>query len=149
MSQQATAVQADIVIEHKVYELPTAELHTARITRIEDLGVVKSELYGDQEKVKLHYLITDAKSSKGEELFVFETCSKSIGEKARLGKRLRSLGVNTDKSAGPVHMKDIVGMDVTIGVVHNTKGDKTYANIDYVAPLKSSKRQVATPVAEV
>jgi hypothetical protein len=144
----ATEVQKSIVVEPKVYELPSAELHTALITKVEDLGIVESELYGNQHKVKIHYKITDEKSSKGEDLFVFETCSVSLGEKARLGKRLRALGVDTD---GKVDLAEIVGFQVNAGVIHNKKGEKTYANIDFVSRIKGTaqtKKNVATPVVE-
>lgn len=143
---QATEVQSSIIIEPKQYELPSAELHTAILTRVEDLGLVESELYGAQEKIKIHFKITDEKDSKGNDLFVFQTCTKSLGEKARLGKLLRSLGINTD---GPIDLVELINMPVNVGIIHNKKGAKTYANIDFVARIKSVKKLTAAPVAEV
>jgi hypothetical protein len=128
-----TATQAPIIVEPKVYELPTAEQHVATITKVEDLGMVTSDLYDPAHMVRFTYVIEDQLDSKGEKIFVSERMTTSLGQKARLGKRLRSLGIDTKQ---PLDITQVLGMRVNAGIIHNVKGDRIYANVDYTSRIR-------------
>jgi hypothetical protein len=145
MTQTATKVQAPVVIEAKVYELPEVGLHVATILSVEDLGMVKSELYGEQRKVRITYRIEDENGADGTPMLVFETFTASFGKKARLGMRLRSLGVNTDQPS--LDISEIAGMRINVNIVHNKNGDRTYANVDSASRIRKSS-VAATKIAE-
>jgi hypothetical protein len=147
MTQTATKVQGPVVIEAKVYELPEPGLHVATIVSVEDLGMVKSELYGEQRKVRITYKIEDENGADGLPMLVFETYTASFGKKARLGMRLRSLGVNTDQPA--LDISEIVGMRINVNIVHNKSGDRTYANVDSVARIRKSSIATARLAEEI
>jgi hypothetical protein len=136
MAQVATEVQKDIVATPVVYELPEIGSHTSIITKVEDRGDIPNDKYGPQHMIKIHVLIDDEKSSKGEDLYVFQNASLKLGEKARLGKFLRGLGIATD---GPVNLKDLVGRRILTNVVHAKVGDKVYANIESVSSIRAAK----------
>jgi hypothetical protein len=144
MAQTATPVQQSIVVAPKVYELPEPGMHIAKITRVEDLGMVQSDAYGAQHKIKIHVLIEDEKTSKDEQIFVFQTCTLSLGQKSRLGTFLRQLSIPTD---GAFDLADLVGMRINANIVHTKSGDKTYANIESVARIRT--KNVATQVTEI
>lgn len=137
MTPTATQVQKPVVIEAKVYELPEPGLHTATIQAVDDLGMVRSEVYNKEiRKVKITYLITDEKAKDGSDLLVFENMSASFGQKARLGLRLRSLGIDT--SVSKLDIGELVGMKINANIIHNKVGDKTYANIDSTSRTRRS-----------
>lgn len=141
MAQNTTQVQESIIIEPKIYELPEVGNHVATITRVEDLGIVKSELYGPQHKVKIHVRIDDEKTSKGETIVVFQTCSMSLSPKSRLGTFLRQLGIPTD---GAFDLADLAGMRINANIIHNKSADKTYANIESVSRIRTKTATVVT-----
>lgn len=143
MAQTASQVQESIIVAPKVYELPEVGFHVATITRVEDLGMVKSDLYGEQHKIKIHIRIDDEKDSKGNTLFVTQTSSLSLGQKSRLGTFLRQLGIPTD---GAFDLADLVGMRINANIIHNKSGDKTYANLESVGRVRA--KNVATEVKE-
>jgi hypothetical protein len=144
MAQNATHVQESILVAPKVYELPEVGGHIGTITRIEDLGIVHSDAYGDQHKIKIHIRIEDEKTSKDEVIFVFQTCTLSMGAKSRLGTFLRQLGLPID---GALDLADLAGMRINVNIIHNQNGDKTYANVESVSRIRGNKT-VATPVVE-
>ena len=148
MTQTATKVQAPVVIEAKVYELPEVGLHVATILSVEDLGMVKSELYGEQRKVRITAIrIEDENGADGSPMLVFETFTASFGKKARLGMRLRSLGVNTDQPS--LDISEIAGMRINVNIVHNKNGDRTYANVDSASRIRKSSVAAAKLAEEI
>jgi hypothetical protein len=141
LTQVATEVQKSIVATPAVYELPEVGSHTSIITKVEDRGDVPNDKYGPQHMVRVHILLDDEKSSKGESLYVFVNASLKLGEKARLGKFLRGLGVATDS---PVDLANLVGRRILTNVVHNKVGDKTYANVESVSSIRAAKTTTKT-----
>ena len=99
------------------------------------LGLVEG-IHGAKEKVRIHILVTDQKAKDGEAVNVFINASKSIGEKATLGKFLRSLGFSTK---GQIDLDEMIGFKFQAVIEHNvsTANGKTYANIGSV--IKSRK----------
>jgi hypothetical protein len=144
MTQTATKVQGSVIVEPTVYELPEPGLHTAVISEVTDLGMVKNEVYQKEERrVRLTYTITDENDKTGQPMKVFESMSQSMGEKARLGKRLRGLGIATDR---PVELADLVNMEVTVNIIHtDSKNGRKYANLDSVARPRR-QRQLAEEI---
>jgi hypothetical protein len=145
MAQETKQVQESIIVAPKVYENPEIGMHLCTITRVEDLGMVKSDLYGEQHKVKIHVRVDDEKDSKGQPMFVGQTSSLSLGKKSRLGTFLRQLGIPTD---GEFDLAELVGMKINANIVHNKSGDTTYANIESVGRIRSKKTAVTEVVEE-
>ena len=118
-----------MIIQEKVYELPTEEQHSLTIVEYKDLGVVETN-FGDKEKVSIKVEVTDQKAENGEPIYVFVNATKSIGVESTLGKFLRKLGLNVQ---GSFDLDDLVGFKFRAVIEHNV-GDngKTYANIGSV-----------------
>ena len=118
-----------LIIQDKVYELPTEEQHSLTIVEYKDLGVVETN-FGDKEKVSIKVEVTDQKAENGEPIYVFVNATKSIGVESTLGKFLRKLGLNVQ---GSFDLDDLVGFKFRAVIEHNV-GDngKTYANIGSV-----------------
>lgn len=129
MAQVATQVQTPLILEPKVYELPEPGFHNATITEIKDLGIVQSQLFGERHQIRITLRIDDQRTSKDEDILVFQTCTFTLGEKSRLGRFLRNLNIDTGKA---LDIYDIVGMKILANIVHAKAGDKTYANIESV-----------------
>ena len=135
----AQQVQEDVFVEQKVYELPEIGMHEATITRAENLGVKKHDKYGDQRRVKIHVLIDDEKSTKGDPMYVFVNASmESLGAKSRLGSFLRQIGATIPAPGVKLNLAEIVGLKINVNVVHATVGDKVYANIESAARIRKS-----------
>jgi hypothetical protein len=127
-----------MVITEKVYELATEGIHSLQVTKIEDLGLVEG-VHGAKEKVRIHILVTDQKTKDGEAVDVFITATKSIGEKATLGKFLRSLGIST---TGQVDLDELIGFKFQAVIEQNKAANgKTYANIGSII---KSRKTIAT-----
>lgn len=135
-----------MLIERKVFELPTEEQHNLKVIEIGELKKVQTK-FGVKDKFTVKFEVLDQKSEEGDEpLYVFQTFAPSIGDKSILGKFLRRLGFNT--SEGTFEMDDLLGFRLSAAITHNegTNGN-TYANIvvETVKALKSS--QVASKPA--
>jgi hypothetical protein len=123
-----------MIIQEKVYELPTEETHSLTIIEYKDLGVVET-LYGKKEKVSLKIEVTDQKGEDGSPIYVFVNAAKSIGPKSTLGIFLRKIGVNVQ---GQVDMDDLVGYKFHAVIEHNTAPNgKVYANVGSIIKTKS------------
>ena len=143
-----------MLIERKVYELPTEDQHALKVIEIGEMKKVQTK-FGVKDKFTVKIEVLDQKSTESDDpIYVFQTFSPSIGEKAQLGKFLRRLGFNT--SEGTFEMDDILGFRFTATIVHNEgTGGVTYANlvIETAKALKSknepaSKPAPAKPVSE-
>ncbi len=142
----ATAVQEDVFVEAKVYELPEIGMHEATITRAENLGLKKSDKYGEQQRVKIHIRIDDEKTTKGEEMYVFINASTSLGTKARLGSFLRQIGAKIPAQGEKLNLAELVGLRVNVNVIHAVVGEKTYANVESAARIRSKNAPAVTTI---
>lgn len=123
-----------MIIEEKVYELPTEEQHSLVVVEIKDLGVVATK-FGDKEKISIKVEVVDQKTESGEPIYVFVNAAKSIGEKSTLGIFLRKLGLNP---TGKFDMDELIGFKFQAVIEHNTAPNgKTYANIGSIIRKKS------------
>lgn len=130
-----------MIIEQKVYELPSEDSHKLEIVEIGELKEYTTS-YGTKNKFTIKIKVMDQKSSEGEDLHVFLTVSPTVGVKATLGKFLRRLKFNV---TGPLDTEDLVGLKFKANISHNEgTGDsagKTFANvvIDTVQSLTAAK----------
>lgn len=130
-----------MIIEEKVYELPSEDQHRFEIVEIGEMKQIQTS-YGVKDKFAIKIKVSDEKSSKGEDLYVFLNVSPSIGVKATLGKFARRLKLNVQ---GKFDSDELVGIKFRASIAHNPgSGDsvgKTFANlvIDTVAPLTAPK----------
>lgn len=137
-SPVVTQVQEDVYVEAKIYELPEIGMHEATITRAENLGIKKSDKYGDQRRVKIHIRIDDEKSSKDEVMYVFVNASmESLSAKSRLGSFLRQIGATIPGPGQKLNLAEIVGLRINVNVIHAVVGDKTYANVESAARIRT------------
>ena len=127
--------ETQVIIEEKIYELPTEEEHALTIVEYKDLGAVETQ-FGTKEKVSIKIDVTDQKTEKGENIYVFVNAAKSIGEKSTLGKFLRKLGI----TPGPAFdMDDLVGFKFRAVIEHSkAPNGKTYANVGSIVKRKSA-----------
>ena len=139
-----TGDKTKMIIEEKVYELPTEDSHRLEVVEIGEIKKYETS-YGVKDKFTIKIKVLDEKSSVGEDLHVFLTVSPSIGVKATLGKFLRRLKLDV---TGKVDMDELVGFKFKASIAHNEgtgqSAGKTFANlvIDTVAPMTSSKAPV-------
>jgi hypothetical protein len=127
-----------MIIEEKVYELPSEDQHKLQVVEIGELRTFETA-YGEKEKFAIKILVLDQKSEKdGSPLHVFLNVSPSIGQKATLGKFCRRLKLNLDKQ---FDTEDLIGINFVASIAHNegtgNNAGKTFANlvIDTVRPL--------------
>lgn len=145
----ATQVQEDIFIEAKVYELPEVGMHEGTITRAENLGIKKHDKYGDQQRVKIHVRIDDERTSKGDPMYVYVNASMSTSAKSRLGSFLRQIGVSIPPSGERLNLAEVVNLRINVNVIHAVVGDKTYANIESAARLRTKGASNAPVVTTI
>jgi hypothetical protein len=132
-----------MLIEQKVYELPSENQHTLEIVKIGDLQTIETS-YGPKEKFAIKIKVLGEKSTKGEDLHVTLNVSPIIGPpKSTLTKFLRRLGVDV---TGSFEMDELIGTKFRASIAHNegtgASAGKTFANlvIDTVAPLSAKPR---------
>jgi hypothetical protein len=128
----------NMIIEEKVFELPSEDQHKLQIVEIGELRTFETA-YGEKEKFAIKILVLDQKSEKdGSPLHVFLNVSPSIGHKATLCKFCRRLKLNLDKQ---FDTEDLIGINFVASIAHNegtgNNAGKTFANlvIDTVRPL--------------
>ena len=149
-SPVAQQVQEDVFVEAKVYELPEVGMHDATITRAENLGIKKSDKFGDQRRVKIHVRIDDEKTTKGETMYVFVNASmESLGAKSRLGSFLRQIGATIPSQGEKLNLAELVGLKINVNIVYAVVGDKTYANIESAARIRSKSTLAAPAVTTI
>ena len=104
-----------------------------------DLGYHLNEKYAQiQPKCALVFQLED---ETGKRLELAERFTVSMGSKARLRTFLeswRGRPYKPEQVEEGVPLDKLVGNGATIAVVHNTVGDKTYANIFRISPLPKS-----------
>ena len=143
-----------MLIERKVYELPTVAQHNLKVIEIGEMKKVQTK-FGLKDKFTVKFEVCDQKTEAGDEpILVFQTFAPSVGDKSNLGKFLRKLGFDT--SSGDFEMDDLLGFKFTAFLAHNKgTGDAVYANIviDTVQPARSMTpgravaKNTAAPVA--
>jgi hypothetical protein len=135
-----------MLIEEKIYELPSEDQHKLEIVEIGELKKFETA-YGEKEKFAIKIRVLDQKAEKdGGELYLYLNVSPSIGVKATLGKFCRRLKLNLDKQ---FDTEELIGIKFLASIAHNegtgNNAGKTFANlvIDTVRPL-AAKATVET-----
>jgi hypothetical protein len=135
-----------MIIEQKVYELPSEDTHRLEVVEIGEMKKIETS-YGTKDKFGIKIKVLDEKDSEGNDLYTYLNVSPSIGVKATLGKFLRRLKLNVE---GKVDMDELVGFKFKAAIAHNegtgASAGKTFANIviDTVAPLTTKPQPVET-----
>ena len=124
------------------YNPPEAGTFTARCASLIDLGTQATEWEGKAKtahKVLLSFEITDSENRRadGSPHLLSKRFTASLHAKAGLRKFLESWRGRpfTPEELAGFDLKNILGLHCLIGIVHETKGDKTYANISSVMKL--------------
>jgi hypothetical protein len=136
-----------MLIERKVFELPTEDVHQLKVVEIGELKDVVTK-FGTKKKFTIKFEVLDQRPEEGEEpIQVFATFAPSVGDKSNLGKFLRRLGYNT---SGAFEMDDILGVKFTASITHNEGSNgNVYANIviETVKPSKAATGKSVTKTA--
>jgi hypothetical protein len=136
-----------MIIEEKVYELPSEDQHKLQIVEIGEMKKFETA-YGEKEKFSIKVKVLDQKAEKdGNDLYVYLSVSPSIGPKSTLGKFCRRLKINLDKK---FDTEDLINFGFIASIAHNegtgNNAGKTFANIviDTVRPLSTAKATIET-----
>lgn len=131
-----------LIIKDRVFETADEGLHNARISRVEDLGVVDTN-YGAKDRIRIVFEMLDQKDAEGQFVEVWMSANKHLGAKSTLGKFLAALKIS---AVGEFDANVLVGKKLQVVIVHNVKGDKTYANIaSVVTPRAGQAAQPTKP----
>ena len=124
------------------YTPAPAGTFTARCASVIDLGTQTSVWEGEEKrahKVMLSFEITDSDTRRndGTPFLVSKRFTASLHIKAGLRKFLESWRGRpfTPEELRGFDLKNVRGLDCLVGVIHETKGDKTYANLGSVMKL--------------
>lgn len=126
---------------------PPAGTFPAVCYRVIDLGTQQTTYLGEtkrQHKVLLSWEIKDdeavIETDNGKQpMTIHQRYTWSTHEKAALRKHLESWRGKTfteaDFGPGGFDIRNVIGVGCLLGIVHNEKGDKTWANISSVSKL--------------
>ena len=138
------------------YTPAPAGTYTARCTSLIDLGSQTSTYEGETKtakKVMLSFEITDGDTRRndGSPFIVSKRFTASLHAKAGLRKFLESWRGRpfTPEELRGFDLKNVLALDCLIGVVHEAKGDKTYANLGSVMKLPKNMPAGASEIAPV
>ena len=121
---------------------PPEGTHMAVCYRVVDLGTQQTEFQGQakrQRKIMLSWELPDEKMDDGEPFSIHQRYTWSMHEKATLRQHLEAWRgrafTDADFGATGFNIKNLLGVGCLIGVVHEAKNGKTYANIRSIAKL--------------
>lgn len=124
------------------YTPPEAGTFSARCASIIDMGSQTSVFEGESKtahKVLVTFEITDTdnRRSDGSPHTVSKRFTASLHTKAALRKFLEAWRGKpfTPQELAGFDLKNVLGLHCLVGIVHDTKGDKTYANMASVMKL--------------
>lgn len=124
------------------YTPPEAGTFTARCTSVIDLGTQKTVWEGEEKqahKLLLSFELTDSENRRadGSPHTVNKRFTASLHAKAGLRKFLESWRGRpfTPQELAGFDVKNVLGLDCLVGIVHETKGEKVYANLASVMKL--------------
>ena len=107
-----------IVVKQKEFALPVEGLPTAAITRIEDVGQAETQ-HGTKDKARIFFTMLDQKRKEGNDVDAFISVNKVLSEKSTLGKLLKSIKINPDKSG--FDLDDLIGIKCQVVIQHNER----------------------------
>ena len=135
------------------FELTPAGNHIARCYAVVDLGMQKSTWQGvesEKRKVRISWELPEALMEDGRPFSVSANYTLSLSEKANLRKDLQSWRGRefTEQELAGFDLFTVLGVAAMVNVVHNSKDNKTYANVGAVTPLPNGM-QAPPPVNSV
>lgn len=116
-----------------------AGVHQAVCVDVIDKGVLDVTWQGKtkkQHKIDIVWQIDEARDD-GKPFLVYKRYTLSLSEKATLRKDLESWRGRTftrDEEMG-FDVETVIGANCLLNIQHNTRGDKTYANVVSIMPL--------------
>ena len=126
-------------------QLPPSGAHPARAVQMIYLGTHTKDWQGESKQKKLVRItwelpteLAEFKEGEGEQPFIVsKTYTLSLHEKAALRKDLESWRGKafTEAEAQGFDVAVLLGKECLLGIIHATKGDKTYANISSISRL--------------
>lgn len=119
----------------KTFELPKAGVSRAVLAEIRDLGMVTTVFEGKSKttpKVLFRWQLAEL-DKEGQPKRVYERFTRSLHQKAALRTRIKEMF--SKEPPQTLDLEKIIGTTVDLVLVHNTKGDNTYANIKAVIPI--------------
>ena len=112
-----------------------------------DLGEVENKQYGKvQHKIALVFH-SEARTKEGKPFEIWSRHTATLHEKGSLRKFLQGWRGRafTSEELLSFDLEKLIGVGAFIQVIHNTKGDKTYANIDTIMlPPKGTEKLLPT-----
>lgn len=122
------------------FEICPEGVHVARCARIIDLGTQSWEHMGKPKsgrKIFIGWEMPELKDSEGRSQTVIKKYTLSLHEKADLRKDLQNWRGRAFTAAEleAFDIANLVNKPCMLNIVHERKGDKTYANVTSVIPL--------------
>lgn len=124
-------------------------MHTAVCVALIDLGLqAGTGNFAPAYKIALTFRTPDQLTDKGEPMSITQTLTSSMHKKANLRKLVENWfgkSFTDEENAKNFDLKVLLGRAALINIKHDSKNDKTYANIAAVNPLPA---QIAKPVVK-
>lgn len=124
------------------FEMPPQGSHVAVCYRVVDLGTQQTEFNGEkkrQHKIMLSWELPDEKMQDGRPFSIHQRYTFSSFERATLRQHLEAWRGKRfeDHEFGPggFDLAKLLGVPCLLTILHNRKGEKTYANIGSIAKL--------------
>lgn len=120
-----------------------AGLHRAVCVDVVDLGMIAGN-YGPKHMLRLVWQIEEIDPSNGKPFLVLKRYGVSLNEKAILRKDLeswRARQFSADELKG-FDLERLLGVNCQLNVLHQSKNDKTYANVTAVLPPSKGPKLV-------
>ena len=135
------------------YELPPAGTHAGRCHLVADLGTVETTFDGKttaSRKLLIGWTLSELRSD-GKPHTIFRRYTASLGQKAALRAMLESWRAKafTPEELRAFDVARLAGVPALIGVIHVTKGDRTFANIASVGALPKGLQAPRAQVPEI
>lgn len=126
----------------KDFEPAPEGLHPAVCVDVVDLGSVTNK-FGSRHAVDIVWQIDCIMKESGKRFLASKRYTLSLHEKANLRKDLeswRGKPFQFDELAQGFDLEVLIGVNCELQIMHNTKDNRTFANINSVLPHRSSNK---------
>lgn len=122
-----------ILVKQKEFDLPEEGLHTAVISRIEDLGIVETA-NGKRDRARIFFLILDQKVKNNAEVFL--SVNKVLDGKNNISKLLNALKISHGEE---FDLLELVGAQCCVVLQHNKMDGEAELRATIMAILSKSE----------